>query len=124
MTTNNRATNNRSKPVTNSRNSNAAGAIRDILVASLNKGQFPIAGVLLIFVIIFWRLPENELSIFLNNSFDRFENNYIIGWCLFVISLIGWYIHYRYVNKIHQKEMDRVTQEKERLQEQLFKRLK
>lgn len=45
MTNNHRSTAGKKLPAKTppSRNSNISGAIRDVLVASLNKGQFPVA---------------------------------------------------------------------------------
>jgi len=122
MTTNQRPPSKSKVPVKNtpSRNSNWPGAFRDILVASLNKGQFPIAFALVIFGIIFWRMPEQELSKFVFNLLDRFENNYILGWFFFLLSLFGWYFHNRYVVKIHCNEMDRISNEKIELQNKLL----
>ena len=104
----------------NPRYSNWAGAFRDILVASLNKGQFPIAVVLVIFVVIFWRLPPTDLKSILVDFLNRFENNYILGWALFIVTLFGWYFHNRYVRKVHSNEINRILQEKKDLQELLL----
>jgi hypothetical protein len=122
MTTNPKPTSKPKVPVKNppNRNSNWAGAFRDVLVASLNKGQFPIAFALVIFGIIFWRMPEQELSKFLFNIMDRFENNYVLGWFFFIAALFGWYFHNRYVVKVHSVEMDRVVSEKTDLQNKLL----
>ncbi|MDQ1164621.1 hypothetical protein [Flavobacterium sp. SORGH_AS_0622] len=122
MTTNQRPTSKPKVPVKNppSRISNWSGAFRDVLVASLNKGQFPVAFVLIILGIIFWRMPEKELSVFVFNLLDRFENNYILGWFFFLVSLFGWYFHNRYVVKVHRIEMERNTSEKVDLQNKLL----
>jgi hypothetical protein len=122
MTTNQRPTIKMKVPVKNppSRMSNWSGAVRDILVASLNKGQFPVAFALVILAIIFLRMPAKELSIFVFNVLDRFENNYIFGWFFFILSLFGWYFHNRYVVKVHCNEMDRVSTEKTDLQNKLL----
>ena len=122
MTTNQRPISKSKVPVKTppSRDSNWAGAVRDVLVASLNKGQFPVACALGILGIIFWRLPKEELSKFLSNLLDRFENNYILGWFLFVLSLFGWYFHNRYVVRTHRNEMDRISNEKNELQNRLL----
>lgn len=104
----------------NNRYSNWPGAFRDILVASLNKGQFPIAVVLVIFVVIFWRLPATDLKGILVDFLNRFENNYIFGWALFIITLFGWYFHSRYVRKVHLNEINRIIQEKQDLQQILL----
>jgi len=122
MTTNQRPSSKPKVAVKNppTRNSNWPGAVRDVLVASLNKGQFPVACFLGIFGIIFWRLPKEDLSKFLNSVLDRFENNYILGWFLFVSSLFGWYFHNRYVVRVHRNEMERISNEKNELQNKIL----
>lgn len=95
--------------------------IRDVLIASLDKGQFIIAGLILLVGIYLWRLPEKDISSFGENLLSRFEANYLWGWFLFIILAAGWYIHVRYINKIYTRELDRISEEKNKLQEQLFK---
>jgi hypothetical protein len=107
----------------NNRYSNWPGAIRDVLVTSLNKGQFPVALVLIVLALIFGRLPAADLSGFLKDFLDRIENNYLFGWILFIIALFGWYFHNRFVKKTYNAEIDRITQEKNQLQETLVKKI-
>lgn len=65
-------------------------------------------------------MPEQDLSKFVLNVLDRFENNFILGWFFFVLSLFGWYFHNRYVIKIHRNEMERISNEKNELQSRLL----
>lgn len=101
---------------------NWPGMIRDVLVASLNKGQFPLALVFVIFIIIFCRLPEADLSKFVFDFWNKCERFYVIGWILFGVTLFGWYFNTRYIRKNHAQEMHRIAEEKKYLQEQLTNR--
>lgn len=96
---------------------NFYGMIRDVLVTSLNKGQFPLALVFIIFIIIVFKLPSEDISYFLKKLFKKFEEGYILGWCLFMFCIIGWYTSNKYLRKIHFSEINRITQEKKYLQE-------
>ena len=39
-----------------------ARAFRDIVVTAMNRGQLPVLGVMSIFMLILWRIPEQDLS--------------------------------------------------------------
>jgi hypothetical protein len=73
--------------------------IRDVLLSSLEKGQFIIASLLLLIGMFIWRLPSNELSKVFDSLFSRIENNWLWGWILFVICIFSWYVHYRFNTK-------------------------
>lgn len=96
--------------------------LRDVFVTSLNKGQFPIAGVLVIFCIIFCRIPAEDLSKFLMSLINKFEQGYIAGWALMFITVLCWFFNTRHIRKIHAREIDRMAAEKRELQERLTNR--
>jgi|SRR6218665_127847 len=90
--------------------------IRDVFIESLGKGQFIAAGIIFFIGLFFYRLPANELSSFFNSLLDRLEVNNIWGWCLFVLAMIGWFIHYKLVSRGYARELNRALHEKEELQ--------
>lgn len=97
--------------------------IRDVLIESLGKGQFIAAGVLLILGIILWRMPETEIVPFFNSLMNRCEGNYIFGWILFVIVVVCWFGHYKFISRTHARELNRALKEKEDLQSKLLERI-
>jgi len=70
-----------------------AQAIRDVFIASINKGQFPFAIVGGIALLMVFRLPESEIVPLIHWMVDRLADNRLVGYALFVLSVAGWYIH-------------------------------
>lgn len=102
-------------------NSNGAGntwsaATRDMVVTSINKGQLPILGVLAIVLSVAWRLPEDRLAKLVEDIFASLNSGELIGYTLFVVTLIAWYFHSRYMRKTFSKEYERIGKEKSNLQ--------
>ncbi len=98
---------------------NMWGMIRDIGVASLNKGQFPFALVGTFVIIVLVRLPAEELSKLVFEIFESFKSFHLMGWFLFASSVLSWYLNAKHLRKIHTNEMNRVSDEKKNLQKQL-----
>jgi hypothetical protein len=91
--------------------------VRDVLVASLNKGQFPLACCFVLAIVISVRMPEGDLSKLAWRLLDDLESGKVLGYALFVLALLGWYGHSRFLRKMASDEMNRVTRERNRLQE-------
>ena len=102
---------NRPQPVT------WAQAVRDVLIASMNKGQFLLALAGLVILLLVWRMPEQELAKLVNRLLDGLENFTLVGYILFLAMLIGWVFHARYQRRIITNELDRMSEERNRLQE-------
>lgn len=87
--------------------------VRDVLIASINKGQFllGICGISLIIILL--RLPEEGLSKLIVGLFNG--NSYI---CLIIIALliIGWFFHIKSQNRISKAEIERVAKVRNQLQ--------
>lgn len=94
-----------------------AQAVRDIFLAAINKGQFLVAILGLILVIIAWRLPSDDLSKFASNIVEDLKNGYLLGYFLFIISLGGWFIHAKRLRRTAHHEHKRIGLEKSELQE-------
>lgn len=110
---------NKEKPSDNYNKPNFWGMIQNVLIASLNKGQFLGAFVGLIFLIMIIKLTPEDTNKLLLEIFEMFGNKYYIGWALGAISSFGWYISTKRLRRIHQKEIDRISQEKKTLQEKV-----
>lgn len=93
--------------------------VRDIVVAAINKGQLPILGVCSIFLVIFWRLPANELSDMLRDLIDRLAKGELIAYILLILVCAGWFSHAKKMRTNHTNEVNRISKEKSALQNQL-----
>ncbi len=97
-----------------------AQAVRDVLIASMRYAQFPFAMLGLLAGIIIWRMPPDDLSKLLFRLIEDFENGSLLGYALFGLAIIGWFYTVRRQRKLIASEMDRIGEQKSKLQEQLL----
>jgi len=99
--------------------------LRDVLIASMNKGQFPAALIAMVVLSIILRMPPSDVSALMFRLLDVAEEERLIGYVLAVVSLLGWFFHARYQRKLITQEMRRVSGERNQLQaRELGKRVK
>ncbi|MFW5700636.1 MAG: hypothetical protein ACOCWM_03015 [Cyclobacteriaceae bacterium] len=98
------------------------GMMRDVLLASMSKGQFPLAIFSFVLIILILRLPSNETVVIFNKILDLFSNLSLLGWLLAVFFLIAWHISLKRQRKVHNNEVKRMAIEKKELQEILLDR--
>ena len=92
--------------------------VRDVLIASMNKGLFPLALPGIIFMLIIIKMPAEDVSKFAFNFIERLANNGFIGYIIAVVAIFGWYYHARWQRKSISREIKRIGQQKTRWQEQ------
>lgn len=90
--------------------------LRDVLVASINKGQFPIAVVSLIAMSLIWRMPQSDVGTLVFRIIDDLEDGSLFGYLLAGALAGGWFVHARYQRRVITSEIDRVSQERDHLQ--------
>lgn len=93
-----------------------ARAFRDVFVAAINKGQLPILGVIGVFFIILWRIPESNLAKVLESIIDHLVKGELIAYILLFVSCTGWFIHAKVMRTNFTQETNRIAEEKTRLQ--------
>lgn len=96
----------------------AAQAVRDVLVASLNKGQFLPALLALLFAIMLVRMPSEDVSRLVFQILADLKNGQLLGYALALISTAGWAFHVKWQRRVITAEMRRVTRERNELQAQ------
>ncbi len=99
---------------------NIAAAVRDVLLASINKGQFPVATVCLVLLGLIWKMPAESAGEIAKEVLKLLENFHILGWILGVVGILLWYFDSKKFRSFHAIEMDRVSDEKKELQERLL----
>jgi hypothetical protein len=103
---------------------NIWASIRDISLAAINKGQFPVLLMGSCMVILLCRLPSSDLSKFAHELLEEFRYHEGLGWIGTVLLSTGWWMHARFQRKTFEKEMRRIAAEKKGMQEKgLDKRL-
>lgn len=70
-----------------------AQAVRDVFIASINKGQFPFAVVGAILALLLWRVPEAEIVPLIRWMVETVGTIYYLGYFLFVTTVFAWYFH-------------------------------
>jgi hypothetical protein len=99
--------------------------LRDVLIASMNKGQFPAALIAIVVLSMIWRMPPGDLSKLIFRFLDVAEEERLVGYVVSVASLLGWFFHARYQRKLITQEMQRISGERNQLQaRELGKRVK
>lgn len=94
-------------------------AIRDIVIAAMNKGQLLPLGMLGVILLALYRMPAEDVSSLMFGLVDGTASG-LLGWIVAVLSLMGWYAHARFQRRTHADEMKRVGDEKKALHEQLL----
>jgi hypothetical protein len=90
--------------------------LRDVLIASMNKGQFPLALSALIFVVLILKMPQQDVSTLVFRLLDAAEAKKLLGWILAVIMVAIWYLHTRSLRRWCAAELERVSGERNSLQ--------
>ncbi len=90
--------------------------IRDLVIYSLDRGQFMPVGFLGIVTLIIWRLPAADLKEVALESIRFFQNVGPLGWASSVLIAILWGVHVRWLQKSNQTEMERLVDERNELQ--------
>jgi hypothetical protein len=93
-------------------------AIRDVLIASMNKGQFPLALVGAIIIISIIKMPQNDVSKLVFSVIDLLVEGYMLGYLLFLSTVLLWFIHAKFQRRTFSSEIERMAEEKNRVQQQ------
>jgi hypothetical protein len=95
---------------------------RDVLIASMNKGQFPAALIAMFILSMIWRMPPADVSKLVFRLLDLAEERCLVGYVASVLFLFGWFFHARYQRRLITREISR---ERNQLQaRELGKKLK
>ncbi len=101
-------------------NINFWAMMRDVLIASMNKGQFPIALVAFVFIIMILKMPAKDVSKLVFDIFDAVKIKVYLGYIFAGVLLILWFIHTKLQRSFFSKEIERISEERNKLQEKLL----
>jgi hypothetical protein len=90
--------------------------LRDVFIASINKGQFPVAILGLILAIYCLRVSPDVLAQHGREILQGLAQSYLIGYALFIGIVPIWYAHTRSLRKKHYLELKRIAEEKTEVQ--------
>lgn len=89
-----------------------AQAFRDVVIASMNKGQLPGLAVAAVAWIILWRMPSKDLGKLAFEIFNQLVKGYLLGWGLWLITIFLWWFHAKYTRALYKEELSRIGQRK------------
>ena len=93
------------------------GMITEVLIASMNKGQFPIACLTLFGMLMVYRMPPADVSKLVFQLEEHLASMAFTGYLLSFFLGGGWFFHARWQRKVITAEMERIGNEKTLLQE-------
>jgi hypothetical protein len=86
-----------------------------MIVASINKGQFPFIILGIVSIVLIIRLPPNDVVSLTDRVLEHFNLMYVGGWLLSFLLIILWIILGRMSKKDLIDELNRISKEKEYL---------
>ena len=93
-----------------------AQSVRDMVIASMSRGQLPVLGGMFIFGLIVWKMPSEDISKLTFKIFENIINLQLLSFILLLIALPLYFFHVRFIRKEHSKELERMGNEKSELQ--------
>jgi hypothetical protein len=90
--------------------------LRDVLVKSIDKGQFLVAVLALIVIFWLWKMPSEDASRLAFDVLNKFSNGSLIGYGLTGIVSIMWFLHAKHLRRKGEEELKRVTGVRTKLQ--------
>ena len=90
--------------------------IRDVLIASFNKGQFPAVVVALILLACVLKMPPADVSKFAFEVLKELKEYHLVGDFLSVALIFAWFLHAKFQRRYHLNEIKRISEERNRLQ--------
>jgi len=93
-------------------------AIRDVLIASMKKGQFPLALLGLLLITMVARMPPADVSRLVFEIFAGLRNGCLVGYALAGVLVIGWRLHAKWQRSSIQSEMERLSDFRNDVQKQ------
>jgi hypothetical protein len=90
--------------------------LRDVLVASLERGQFPVAIAGLIVVTAVYRMPPTDLSRFLFRLLDAAKAHEYGGYLLSAVIALAWALHGKWQRREMTAEIRRLSEQRNHFQ--------
>ncbi len=89
--------------------------MRDVLVASICRGQFPLALIGVIVLAIVLKMPSEDVTRVLFHLVDLMERHEVLGYVLAAMCATGWFLHARLQRRWIGDERRRLNNERTEL---------
>jgi len=94
--------------------------MRDVLIASLSKGQFVIAVIFFTWIIMILKMPSKDVSRLVFEIINGLKTGNLIPTFLIPVILLSWFFHSRWQRKIIRTEMERVSETRSEVQKRIL----
>ena len=88
-------------------------------MAAVNRGQLLAFGLLSIVALLIWKMPNEQVGIDVDGGLRALKAGYLWGYGLWLITLVAWFLHGRFILKASYEEKTRMASEKNELQKKL-----
>lgn len=96
---------------------NFYGMLQHVLIASMNKGQFPIACITIIFLVLIFKLDSDGAIKIIEDLLTILVDLRYIGWGVALVIAIMWFFSIKFLRRMHSSEISRIAKEKSSLQQ-------
>ena len=86
--------------------------LRDVLIQSMSKGQLPVAGMILLLIVVILKMPGEDVSQLATEVVRLLVKGWLLGWVLAGALAIGWFVHTKKQRQLIVKELDRLSDER------------
>lgn len=90
----------------------AAQAVRDIVVAAINKGQFLLFLLFLLLFALIIKMPAEQAGVLFIALEQDLRDFHLLGWIMEGITVAGWVVLNRRQRKTYRNEINRLSSEK------------
>jgi len=87
-------------------------AVRDIVIASINKGQAPLLAVAAIVLLMIVKMSADQVNQLVHQVLLRFVDYSIVGWLLAATVAFCWWFHAQRTRKEFNLELARIGEQK------------
>jgi len=96
-----------------------AQMVRDVLITAMNKGQLLPIALFAVAIVILLKLPSEEIVKLTYNILGKLSSGEMWAYLLLLVIVLAWYMHAKKMRTEYSKELDRIGQEKSKLQAKL-----
>lgn len=105
------------KPKASASKLNFWAMMNNVLVTALSKGQFPVACLFFVFLVMILKMPGADVTRLALAILEEVVNYRLAGYAVSIILAGGWFTHTRWQRRTFERELRRVTEERNQLQE-------
>ncbi len=92
---------------------------RDVLIHSMNRGQFLGASLFVIILLIIYKMPGQDVSKLVFDLTGKLFSGFV-GWIVAGVSLIGWLVHAKAQRRMITLDMKRLAKERDKWQKKFL----